>query len=195
MDFLLGKGEKTETKPLFQPQQEDVLNQFLGALQQQLPMAFQNLQNILGGGPEAFKAFERPARRGFEQETLPTIAERFTSQLGEGGFRSSAFGQAVGQAGKEMEEDLAARRFGMQGDALSQLMQFIGPAFTARQQQFTTPRQPGFLEGLGMAAAEGAGGAIGKGLPGAALGGGKGILRLLGLMKPIAGAAGSGATT
>lgn len=156
MDFLFGKGSKTKTKPIYNPQQEDLLNMILGNVQQQLPQGMSNLQNILGGDEGTFEAFGRPARRGFEQKTLPTIAERFTSGLGEGGFRSSAFGQAIGQAGKELEEDMFSTRIGMQGDALSQLLQLIQPATASRQFESISPRKTGFLENLVSAIASGA---------------------------------------
>lgn len=157
MDFLFGKSAKTKTKPIYDPQQEDVLNQLLGALQQQLPGGLQNLQNILGGDPSSFEAFERPARRGFEQQTIPTIAERFTSQFGEGAQQSSAFGQALGTAGKELEEDIFSKRIGMQSDALSQLLGMLGPAISPRRYQYTRPRKPGFLESFETNLSEGIG--------------------------------------
>lgn len=160
MDFLLGTGAKTKTKPIYDPEQENLLNQLLGGLQQQAPQALQNLQKIIGGDEQFFSAFERPARRAFEQQTLPTIAERFTGQFGTGSQRSSAFGQALGTAGKELEEDLFSQRLGMQSGALSQLMQLLGPALAPRRQQYTIPRQPGLLEQVGAGAAEGVGQAL-----------------------------------
>jgi hypothetical protein len=146
MDFLFGKTSQEKTKPIYNPQQEDLLNQIMNALSGPLASGTQNLQNILGGDQETFDAFERPARRAFEQQTLPTIAERFTGSLGEGSQRSSAFGQAIGSAGRELEEDLFSKRIGMQGDALSQLIGLLGPATTPRQHEYTTDRKPGFLE-------------------------------------------------
>ena len=156
MDFLFGKSSKTKTKPIYNPQQENVLNQLLSMLQQQVPQGMQNIQNILGGDQETFAAFERPARRAFEQETLPTIAERFTGSFGEGSQRSSAFGQALGTAGRELEENLMAKRLGLQSGAFEQLMKLMGPAMSPRQHQYTTARQPGFLENLGVPLAQGA---------------------------------------
>lgn len=162
-EFLLGKGSQTKKKPIFDPQQEDLLNQILGRISGTggIGSGLQNLQNILGGDEESFKAFERPARRGFEQETLPTIAERFTSTFGPGSKRSSAYGQAVGTAGRELEENLLSKRIGMQTDALRQLLELLGPALQARQQQYVTPRQPGFLESLGVPVAQ----SLAQGLP------------------------------
>lgn len=157
MDFLFGQKEKTKTKPIYNPQQEDLLNQILGSMQQQLPQGMQNIQNILGGDQQFFEQFQRPARRSFEQETLPGIAERFTGSFGEGSQRSSAFGQALGTAGKEFEEDLMSQRLGMQSGTLEQLMSMLGPALSPRQYQYTQPRKPGFLENLGAGASQGIG--------------------------------------
>lgn len=180
MDFLFGTKEKTKTRPLYTPQQEQLLGTALGGLQQQLPMGLQNLMNILGGDPATFEAFAAPARRGFEQKTLPSIAERFTGMLGEGSQRSSAFGQQLGEAGAALEQDIFSQRLGLQQGALQQLLQLLGPALAPRQEQITTPRQGGFLENLGLAAAQGAGGAIGGGIPGAIQGGLSGLMKLLG---------------
>lgn len=157
LDFLFGKGSKTKTKPIYNPQQEDILNQILGSLSGQFPQGLQNLQNILGGNEETFRQFEAPARRGFEQQTLPSIAERFTGQFGTGSQQSSAFGQALGTAGRELEENLLSKRIGLQGDALSQLLQLLGPATSPRQYQYTKPRRPGILENVGAGASQGLG--------------------------------------
>lgn len=178
MDYLFGKSAKTKTKPIFDPEQENLLNQILGGIQPGIGSGIQNLQNILGGEQEQFEAFQRPARRYFEQQTLPTIAERFTGTFGEGSQRSSAFGQALGTAGRELEENLASQRIGMQGDALSQLMKLLGPALQPRRYQYTVPGSTGALQQLLNAIAEGAGGAIGGGIPGAAIGVGKGIMKM-----------------
>jgi hypothetical protein len=163
MDFIFGKGERTETRPIYSPQQEALLDTALGGLQQQLPLGLQNLRNILGGDEGTFEAFSAPARRQFEQRTLPTIAERFTGSLGEGAQRSSAFGQALGQAGKELEEDIFSQRLGLQQGALGQLLSLLGPALSPRQFEFTVPRRPGFLENLLGSAAQGIGLGLGGG--------------------------------
>lgn len=156
MDFLFGKRSKKKNKPIYNPQQEDLLNQILGSLQGPLGSGLQNLQNILGGDEESFQAFERPARRAFEQQTLPTIAERFTGEFGEGSQRSSAFGQALGTAGRELEENLMSQRMGLQSGALGQLLSLLGPALSPRQHQYKRPRKPGFLENVGAPLAQGA---------------------------------------
>lgn len=178
MDFLFGEKSKTKTKPIYNPQQEDLLNQIMAAMQPGLGSGFQNLQNILGGDQESMDAFQAPARRAFEQQTLPTIAERFTGTFGTGSQRSSAFGQSLGQAGRELEENLAAQRANLQSGALSQLMGFMPQALAPRQYQYNTPGSSGIIQELLSALAQGAGGAIGGGIPGAIAGAGKGIMNM-----------------
>lgn len=155
MDFLFGKKAEEKTKPIFNPEQMGYLSQLAGGVQPGIGAGLQNLQNILGGSKETFDTFAAPARRAFEQQTLPTIAERFTGQFGPGSERSSAFGQALGQAGKELEEDIFSQRIGMQSQAFQQLIPLLQMLMAPREYQYMQPRQPGFLENIGTAAAEG----------------------------------------
>lgn len=157
MDFILGKGSKTKKKPIYDQDQQDILNQLLGGISGPLTSGLQNLQNILGGDQGFFDRFQAPARRDFQQETLPSIAERFTGNMGEGSQQSSAFGQAMASAGKELEEDLFSQRIGMQSNALNQLLQMLSPALSPRRHRYTTNRQPGFLENVIMAYLSGSG--------------------------------------
>ena len=60
-----------------------------------------------------FGPIEARARRQFAQETLPSIAERFTALTG-GGQRAGAFERQKAQAGSELEENLAALRATME---------------------------------------------------------------------------------
>lgn len=160
MDSLFGTSAKPTTKPLYLPGQENVLEQLLQGAQQQIPSGLRNLQNILGGDEETFKAFQRPARRAFEQETLPSIAERFTGMFGPGSQQSSAFGQALGTAGRELEENLLSSRIGMQQNALSQLLSLLSAGLSPRQYEYTQPREPGLLENVGTEVAQVAGSLI-----------------------------------
>lgn len=77
------------------------------ALQQQADIR----GGILGrlGAMPGFGDIERQARRGFEEQTLPSLAERF-GQVGPGAERSGAFTQAMSQAGAGLEEQLAGLR-------------------------------------------------------------------------------------
>ena len=124
--------------PTMTPQQQQIQNQILQLLMGQLGGGG-FLQGLLGGETGAFEA---PARRQFEEQTIPSIAERF-SALGAQG--SSAFGQTLGQAGAGLEEALSAQRGQMGLQGLGALLGAgFQPSFAYQQ------RQPGFLEQAGM---------------------------------------------
>jgi hypothetical protein len=162
--FFFGRPSRFEQIPTVTPQQQNILNQLLEGLQGPLGAGVQNLQQLLSGAPEAFEAFQAPARRSFFEQTVPQIAERFT---GADAQRSSAFGQRLGQAGASLEENLAAQRAGLQSQALSQLQNLLG---TGLRPQFATtqiPGQTGFLQNL-LSSLGQVGGAVGT----TALGGG-----------------------
>lgn len=151
MDFLFGKGEKTKQFQKYTPQQQGALNKTLQGSQQQLPEIFNYLQSILSQDPELMKQFEAPARRSFEQQTIPSIAERFTEMGAQG---SNAFGQQLGQAGASLEENLAAQRGQMGTQAIQQLMQLLNMGLTPQFENVYQPATQGFLgtaaQGLGQ---------------------------------------------
>lgn len=142
LDFLFGKGEKTQQFQRFTPQQQEVFGQLMGGASGQLPQAFEFLNNILSGDPEAIAKFEAPTRRAFEEQTIPSIAERFT---GQGAQKSSAFGQQLGQAGQALEEGLAAQRSQLGFKALSQLQQLLGSGLTPQFENVLRPGTQGLL--------------------------------------------------
>ena len=104
----------------------------------QRPSQFQSV----GFGPQ-----EERARQQFQQQTVPSLAERFT---GIGGQRSSAFGQQLGGAAADLESQLAGMRGqhelgqqqaqmqhqGLEQSRLSQLMNMLqGQQETGLRQQ------------------------------------------------------------
>jgi len=124
--------------PNMSPQQQGLQNQILQLLQGQLGQggsfgqAQGYLQNLLSGSPQAMQSFEAPAMRQFNEQIVPALAERF-SGLGAGSQSSSAFQQALGQAGAGLAENLQYLRSGLQGDAANSLLNlptnFLGSAF------------------------------------------------------------------
>lgn len=148
MDFLFGEGQKTEQFQRFTPEQQDVLNNILGGARQQLPQGFEFLSSILSQDPEAMRRFEAPALRQFQEETIPSIAERFTGMLGTGGGRSSAFGQQLGQAAAGLQERLGAQRAGLGFNALSQLQSLLGAGLTPQFDTVVREGTEGLLPGL-----------------------------------------------
>ena len=92
-----------------------------GAFAEALRMALEGLRNNkLDFGPIAQKA-----RTDFAQQTIPSIAERFS---GLGAQRSSAFGQQLGQAGAGLESNLAAQgaQYGLESNRALQNLLGIG---------------------------------------------------------------------
>jgi len=126
LEQFFGSNTKTQQLPTMAPYQQQA---FQGAIQNpinQTPL-YQSgasyLQNILSGNPEAFKAFENPLIQQFQQQIAPGIAERFAG-AGTGGsaLSSSAFGNSLAQAGRNLSTDLAGLRANLQGNAAQQAL-------------------------------------------------------------------------
>lgn len=81
---------------LMDPTQQSAMDEILG-------LAMGRLQDPLKG----FEPMAERARSQFQTQTIPSLAERFTS-MGEGAQRSSGFQQALGGAGVDLEEMLAS---------------------------------------------------------------------------------------
>lgn len=110
----------------------------------------QQLQSGLQGlNPQAIEGY---ARQQFQQNTVPGLAERFTSLGGQNRLASSGFGRTVGAAGSHLEGQLAGLRSNI---AQGQIQSGLQPQFEALR---TTPqanwldRLPG-LVGAGVQAA------------------------------------------
>lgn len=121
-----------------------------------------HIQNILGGDTSAFEA---PFMRQFQEQIIPGLAERF-SGAGAGAQSSSAFQQALGGAGADLAERLAALRGGLQMQALPQALNYANaPAAQAlsllgiTSQGFQPKQVPGWQQAL-----VGLSGGVGKGL-------------------------------
>lgn len=160
--FLFGQEGKMEQLPTMTPQQQQLLSQLLGGISGPLGMGFERLSELLSGRPEAFEAFQAPAMRQFEEQIVPGIAERFTG-MGGGAQRSSAFQQALGQAGAGLSERLAAQRAGLQQGAMGQLSQLLGMGMGAKPFGYQyTPSTGGFLGGLAPGVGMGIGGGLSR---------------------------------
>jgi len=108
---------------------------------------YQLLQSGLQGLD--FGALEGQARKGFYENTVPTLAERFTS-LGQGSQQSSGFRQSLGREGVNLESQLAALK-SQRG------LQMLGLGLTPKVDSIYSQRQPGFAEQLLLGLSGGAG--------------------------------------
>ena len=159
--------------------QQNILQQLLQSLQgqgqgqgsniQQSPLFQQGsgfLQQLLSGSQESSQAFEAPAMRQFNEQIIPGIAERF-SGLGAGSQSSSAFQQALGQAGAGLSENLQSLRSGLQMGGLSHALNFAQQPISnfsglaslglGTQSKGFVPKQQSFIQQL-LTALAGAGG-------------------------------------
>lgn len=133
-DFFLGTPGQTQQFQNYTPQQQMALNQLLS----------QGMQGLDTG------VLENQARQGFAQNTIPSIAERFTSMGG--GQRSSAFAGALGSAGAGLETSLAGLR---QGRLMQMLQMGLTPqfenAYIPGSQGLFGSMLPGLSQGAGAA--------------------------------------------
>jgi hypothetical protein len=104
--FFAGSRPQVFNNPLYNQYQNDVLNYLTQFGLQGLEYQDQNEPgNQFDFSPIGNQELER-----FYTQTIPSIAERFTSMGG--GQRSSAFQGALGQAGRSLGNDLAAQQQG-----------------------------------------------------------------------------------
>jgi len=133
-DFFGGTPSSIEQIQRFGPEQSQG---FMQALQQ----AMAQLQNPTAG----FEPIAADARRNFQEETVPGIAERFA---GMDATRSSAFTNALGSAGAGLESQLSAQKaqYGQNQQGISQNL--LGLGLTPQYESFYHKEQPGFLQQL-----------------------------------------------
>ena len=152
-----GKPGEVQQATQMTPEQEanfQQLQQMLGGSQE---LGFDYINQILSGDPEALAKFEAPYKRQFNQETVPKIAEQFAG-LGSGGsLSSSGLQQSLGQAGRELNENLAALRGNLQQGALGSLQGMQQQAFKPTFENLYKQPQAGFGAGLMQGAGQGGG--------------------------------------
>lgn len=144
-NFLTGYPFQSQQVPRFDQLQGGAISQILGA-------GLQGLSGLTKGFD--FGPIEEQARTQFAQQTVPSIAERFTAM---GGQRSSAFPQILGQAGAGLEQSLAALKSDVglqqQGQQQNLILQLLGLGLTPRTENvYQAPRGGVFdpiLQGLG----------------------------------------------
>lgn len=146
---LFGGGSEGQVKQnqRFNPQQQ--------ALQQQLlQLLGPLLQGGIGSRPDytGFAPIEQNARTQFHTQTIPGLAERFTSMGGAGTRGSSDFAGALGSAGAGLEQGLGALRaqYGLQQQGMQQnyLQNLLGLGFQPSFENYYQKSQPGFGENL-----------------------------------------------
>jgi hypothetical protein len=132
-------------------------------------LGMQGIQSGQMPGGISFDPIAQQAQTQFNQQTIPSLAERFTS-LG-GGQRSSAFQGALGGAGAGLQENLAAMKSQYMMQMMPMLMQMFGMGQRPQFEQQYLPGQKGFLQSGAEGLLHGLGSAIPGMLTGNPLGG------------------------
>ena len=151
--FFLGTPETTQNFQRFTNPQQNLQNQ-----------SIQKALGLLQGGPESryegFAPIAQEARKGFNEQVVPSLSERFTSMggAGTGALSSPAFASQLGQAGAGLEQGIAALRsqYGLQmgGQQQNQLANLLGFAMNPSFEQTYVPANKGALQGGGEALLE-----------------------------------------
>jgi len=118
-----GRKPSVQQAKRFTPGQESALNQLLS-------------RGMADTDPAAM---EQRQQNIFNRDTVPGLAERFTSMGG--GQRSSAFEESLRRGGLEMGEQLAGLR-------QQSGMQALNMGLTPQFENFMDPGEPGILGGL-----------------------------------------------
>jgi hypothetical protein len=140
---IFGTQGQFKQAPRFTPQQSGVLNQNV------LPAIAPLLQQLQQRQGQGFEPIAQKARSQFNTQTIPSLAERFTSL---GGQRSSAFQGALGSAGAGLDESLAALgsqyENQQQGQQQQLLMALLGLGLQPQFENTFQPGTPGLLNNL-----------------------------------------------
>lgn len=122
------------------PEQRNILRPNQSALQDNLINHIQSLLSGQGG----LSPISQNAQRRFNTQTVPGLAERFSS-LGSGGSQnSSAFQGALGAAGSGLQQELA-------GLDMNLILQLLGPALGQSSENLEINEGPGFGQQAGYA--------------------------------------------
>ena len=125
-------------------------------------MGMQQIQNPYAG----FDPIAKKAQSTFHQQTVPGLAERFTSMGSGSALSSPAFASQLSQAGGDLSESLAAlmSQYGLQQQGLGQHLMGMGQ--TPQFENAYMSGGPSFLSGLFGGASQGMGSLGSAGLMG-----------------------------
>ena len=134
--FLFGSKDRISQVPTVNYQQQSALSQLLH-------QGLSGIQNPTQG----FQPIAENAMNNFQQNIVPSIAERFSS-LGSGSQRSSAFGQQLGAAGAGLSSNLASQEAQYGQQALGPLLQLLQLGLRPQFENVYQPGQSGLFGGF-----------------------------------------------
>lgn len=130
--FGLNKKKKMKKRTTLDPQQQALYQDYVDSIRGQGPFANLNEYDAEAANQNFDKNVARPANRNFQENIIPNITGQFRSNnIG----NSSYTGEALGRAGRDVQENLDAQRSNM---------------IFSGQQQANQNRQAGIQNILGM---------------------------------------------
>lgn len=149
-------GYKAGQLQQFSPEQMQLFQQLFSQVN---PESY--LSRLAGGDQSLFEEMEAPAMRQF-QGLQGNIASRFSGMgggMGGGARRSSGFQNTMGQQASDFAQDLAAKRQGLQRQAIMDLMGLSGDLLNQKPyDRFLQPKQQEQSSGWGGLLGAGLGG-------------------------------------
>jgi hypothetical protein len=133
-DNLFGQPDEFQQVQNFSSEQQGIMQ-----LLQQLGRF--GLQNPYGG----FEGIENQARNQFAQQTVPSLAERFTS-LGNNSLSSPLFASQLGQAGAGLEGDLASQKAQYGQQNIQQILQMLQLGLQPQFENVHRPQSNGLAQ-------------------------------------------------
>lgn len=142
-DLFLGTPAQVTQKPLYNPQQMNMLDTFLQRAPDTVNQVTDFYNSILSGDQSYFDAIEKPSMDHFRNKTVPAIMDRVGRTSG---VRSSALGQQLGDAAVKLDTELAASKALKQDQAAAGLQNLMKFGMTPTQQFFNQQHAPGIIE-------------------------------------------------
>lgn len=126
--FLFGQRDQNRQLPTINPQQQQALQGYFGNPIQNNPnyqSGADYLQRLLSNDPELMQQMQAPYLQNFEQNIVPGIANRFAGMgTGSGGLNSSGLYNSLGQAGRDLQTQLAGLHSQNQLQGLGQSLNY-----------------------------------------------------------------------
>lgn len=152
--FFAGSPARVEQVNRYNPQQQ-------GAFAQLQNMGLQGLRNPYQG----FEPIAQRATSQFQQNIVPSLAERFTS-MGSNALSSPAFASQLGSAGAGLQEALAGLQSQYGQQQQSHFSNLLGMGLTPQYESFKMDAEPGLLQQILPLLGRIGGHALGAGLTG-----------------------------
>lgn len=152
--FFTGAPSRVEQVNKYNPGQQSIFPQLQN-------MGLQGLRNPYQG----FEPIAQRATSQFNQQIVPSLAERFTS-MGSNSLSSPAFASQLGSAGAGLQEALAALQSQYGQQQQSHFSNLLGMGLTPQYENFKMDAEPGLLQQILPLLGRIGGHALGAGLTG-----------------------------